>query len=179
MTKQEIIDRINSIDKQALTNAVYSIESANPITVFTQNNVWVEWSGMYGTRHAHIAPKSRATRENLLAVYYAILDEIVCQDGLEAIRGIDAEYVPDWWENAQTEKQAAEPVMVYASRIREIVGECGGYREKEIMANSHEITRGETWNNEHKVIYITETAAQPDGYKNGFAVDIVTRSICG
>lgn len=100
MKKQEIIDRINSIDKQALTNAVYSIESANPITVFTQNNVWVEWSGMYGTRHAHIAPKSRATRENLLTVYYAILDEIVCQDGLEAIRGIDAEYVPDWWEDS-------------------------------------------------------------------------------
>lgn len=76
-------------------------------------------------------------------------------------------------------KQAAEPVTEYASRIRKIVRECGGYREREIMANSHEITRGETWNNEHKVIYITETAAQPDGYKNGFAVDIVTRSICG
>nr|DAU28080.1 MAG TPA: hypothetical protein [Caudoviricetes sp.] len=100
MTKQEIIDRINNIDKQALTNAVYTIESANPVTVLTQNNVWVEWSGLYGTRHAHIAPKSRATRENLLAVYYAVLDEIVCQDGLEAIRGIDAEYVPEWWEDA-------------------------------------------------------------------------------
>lgn len=100
MTKQEIIDRINSINEQTLTRAVYTIESANPVTVFTQNNVWVEWSGMYGTRHARIALKSRATRENLLAVYYAILDEIVCQDGLEAIRGIDSEYVPDWWENA-------------------------------------------------------------------------------
>lgn len=100
MTKQEIIDRINSIDKQTLTRAVHTIESANPVTAFTQNNVWVEWSGMYGTRNARITPKSRATRENLLAVYYAILDEIVCQDGLEAIRGIDSEYVPDWWENA-------------------------------------------------------------------------------
>lgn len=100
MKKQEIIDRINSIDKQALTNAVYTIESANPVTVFAQNNVWVEQSGMYGARHAHITPKSRATRENLLAVYYAILDEIACQDGLEAIRGIDAEYVPEWWEDA-------------------------------------------------------------------------------
>lgn len=58
MTKQEIIDRINSIDKQALTRAVYTIESANPITAFTQNNVWVEWSGLYGTRHAHITPKA-------------------------------------------------------------------------------------------------------------------------
>lgn len=100
MTKQEIVDRINNINKQMLTNAVYTIESANPITVFTQNNVWVEWWGLYGARHARITPKSRATRENLLTVYYAILDEIVCQDGLEAIRGIDAEYVPEWWEDA-------------------------------------------------------------------------------
>ena len=179
MTKQEIIDRINNIDKQALTNAVYTIESANPVTVFARNNVWVEWSGMYGTRHAHIAPKSRATRENLLAVYYAILDEIVCQDGLEAIRGIDAEYVPDWLENAQTEKQAAEPVTEYAYKIREIVRKCGGYREREIMTNSHEITRGETWNSEHKVVYVTEKAAQEGGHRNGFAVDLVTGSICG
>lgn len=100
MTKQEIIDRINSINEQTLTRAVYTIESANPITVLTKNNVWVEWSGLYGTRHARITPKSRATRENLLAVYYAVLDEIVCQDGLDAIRGIDAEYVPEWWEDA-------------------------------------------------------------------------------
>lgn len=76
-------------------------------------------------------------------------------------------------------KQAAEPVTVYASKIREIVRKCGGYREKEIMANSHEITRGETWNNEHKVIYVTEKAVQEDGYSNGFAVDLVTGSICG
>ena len=76
-------------------------------------------------------------------------------------------------------KQAAEPVMKYASTIQVIVRKCGGNREKEIMKNPHEITLGETWNNEHKVIYITETTVQPDGYKNGFAVDIVTRSICG
>lgn len=67
----------------------------------------------------------------------------------------------------------------YAAQVRAIVRRCGGSREKEVMRNSHEMTQGETWNKEHKVIYITETKAQPDGYKNGFAVDIVTRSICG
>lgn len=67
----------------------------------------------------------------------------------------------------------------YAAQVRAIVKRCGANREKEIMRNTHEMTRGETWNSEHKVIYITETTAQPDGYKNGFAVDIVTRSICG
>lgn len=74
---------------------------------------------------------------------------------------------------------AAEPVTAYAATIKKIVRKCGGYREREILSNPHEMTQGETWNNEHKVIYITETTAQPDGYKNGFAVDIVTCSICG
>lgn len=67
----------------------------------------------------------------------------------------------------------------YTAQVRAIVKMCGANREKEIMRNPHEMTQGETWNNDHKVIYITETTAQPDGYKNGFAVDIVTRSICG
>lgn len=67
----------------------------------------------------------------------------------------------------------------YAAQVRAIVRRCGANHEKEVMRNPHEMTQGETWNNEHKVIYITETTAQPDGYKNGFAVDIVTCSICG
>lgn len=67
----------------------------------------------------------------------------------------------------------------YAAQVRAIVRRCGATREKEIMRNPHEMTRGETWNTAHKVIYVTETTAQPDGYKNGFAVDLVTRSICG
>lgn len=67
----------------------------------------------------------------------------------------------------------------YAAQVREIVRKCGGYREKEVMNKPHTVTRGETWNNEHKVIYVIEKAVQKDGYRNGFAVDIVTRSICG
>lgn len=63
-------------------------------------------------------------------------------------------------------------------RVKQIVKKWGGYREPDIMSKPHTLTRG-TWNSEHKVIYITETAAQPDGHKNGFAVDIVTGSICG
>lgn len=43
----------------------------------------------------------------------------------------------------------------------------------------HEMTRGETWDTDHRVICVTETTAQPDGHKNGFSVDIVTQSICG
>lgn len=67
----------------------------------------------------------------------------------------------------------------YAAQVQAIVKRCGANREKEVMRNPHEMTRGETWNNAHKVIHVTETTAQPDGHKNGFAVDIVTQSICG
>lgn len=67
----------------------------------------------------------------------------------------------------------------YAAQVQAIVRRFGANREKTIMRNPHEMTRGETWNTTHKVILVTETTAQPDGYKNGFAVDLVTRSICG
>ena len=67
----------------------------------------------------------------------------------------------------------------YYEQVKTIVKKWGGFREKEIMKKPHTVTRGETWNNEHKVIYITEKESQADGYKNGFAVDIVTHSICG
>lgn len=67
----------------------------------------------------------------------------------------------------------------YAAHVQAIVRRCGANREKEVMRNPHEMTQGETWNSAHKVIYVIETSAQPDGHKNGFAVDLVTRSICG
>lgn len=67
----------------------------------------------------------------------------------------------------------------YAAQVRAIVRRCGANREKAVMRNPHEMTRGETWNNSHKVIHVIETTAQPGGHKNGFAVDLVTRSICG
>ena len=67
----------------------------------------------------------------------------------------------------------------YAATIRAIVSRCGGYREKEDLRNPHTLERGETWNDSHKVIYILPVAEESDGYRSGFAVDIVTRSICG
>lgn len=102
MTKQEIIDRINSINPETLTHAVNAIQRSNPINAITKNLVWPTWHHIQseGVRYVTIEPKSRATKENLLAVYYAVLDEIVCRDGLEAIREIDVKYVPDWWEDA-------------------------------------------------------------------------------
>lgn len=72
----------------------------------------------------------------------------------------------------------ATKFFIYAA-MKDIVKTQGGYREKEILANPHTIERGETWNEYHKVLNVTETNPQPDGYRNGFAVDLVTKSICG
>lgn len=102
MTKQEIIDRINSINPETLSHAVNAIQRSSPINALTRNLVLTTWHHIQSRCicYVTIEPKSRATKENLLAVYYAVLDEIVCQDGLDAIRGTDAEYVPEWWEDA-------------------------------------------------------------------------------
>lgn len=67
----------------------------------------------------------------------------------------------------------------YAAIIRAIVSRCGGHREKSVLRNPHTLEQGETWNDSHKVIYILPVQEDPDGYRAGFAVDIVTRSICG
>ena len=60
-----------------------------------------------------------------------------------------------------------------------IVRRRGGYREKSILSVSHIIERDETWNDSHKVLNVLESAPQADGYRAGFAVDLVTGSIVG
>ena len=67
----------------------------------------------------------------------------------------------------------------YENIIKSIVSNQGGYREKEVMKNPHIYKQGGTWNNDHKVIDIVGTEADTDGHKDSFAVDIVTKSICG
>ena len=69
--------------------------------------------------------------------------------------------------------------MYYRTIVAYVVNTKGGYREKEIMEKPHTYEQSETWNDQHKVIDILEAEADKDGHKNGFAVDIVTKSICG
>ena len=66
----------------------------------------------------------------------------------------------------------------YKDIISNIVRREGGYREKDIWEKPHTMRKGETWNEAHKVIYILTLKPEKDGYFPGFAVDIVTRSIC-
>lgn len=64
-------------------------------------------------------------------------------------------------------------------RINHIVKTYGGFREKDIMSKPHTIERSETWNENHKVFNVLEAEPQFDGRRNGFSVDLVTRTICG
>lgn len=68
---------------------------------------------------------------------------------------------------------------MYEGTVRTIVRLYGGYREHAIMAQEHTIEKSETWNEHHKVINVLAKQQQPDGYREGFAVDIVTMSIVG
>lgn len=67
---------------------------------------------------------------------------------------------------------------MHAATVRGIIRRQGGYRERDILNHPHTIERG-TWTTEHKVVEILATTPDPDGYRPGFAVDIVTRSIVG
>ena len=67
----------------------------------------------------------------------------------------------------------------YIDRINSIVSRNGGFREKDILSRPHTMEKGETWNAYHKVVNVLEREPQSDGYRNGFAVDLVTGDICG
>lgn len=67
----------------------------------------------------------------------------------------------------------------YKGIISAIVRRDGGYREREIWKKPHTMERSETWNNLHKVVNILAAEPEEYGYFPGFAVDLVTGSICG
>lgn len=71
-----------------------------------------------------------------------------------------------------------EYTKIYANTIKRIVNRDGGNREKEIISKPFTVEKS-TWNNEHKVLDIISIEEEEDGYRNGFQIDIVTKSICG
>ena len=68
---------------------------------------------------------------------------------------------------------------MYKGHVEMIVKRFGGLRECTILKNPHTIEKSGTWNNEHKVLNVLERNPGADGYRAGFQVDLVTRSICG
>ena len=67
---------------------------------------------------------------------------------------------------------------IHAATVAGIIRRNGGYRERDLLNHPHTIERG-TWTTEHKVVEILATTPDPDGYRPGCAVDLVTRSIVG
>lgn len=62
--------------------------------------------------------------------------------------------------------------------IAPIVAKFGGNRERTIWDDCFCI-RSETWSNEHKVVECLSLQADPDGHRDAFMVDLVTKRICG
>lgn len=67
----------------------------------------------------------------------------------------------------------------YKSIVSAVVRCEGGYREREIYKKPHTMEQGETWNDARKVVNVLAMEPDEDGYFPGFAVDLVTKSICG
>lgn len=67
----------------------------------------------------------------------------------------------------------------YLSAIKKIVKKHGGTRENDILNDKFILESTETWNDEHKVINVVRIQPDDDGHRPGFAVDLVTGSICG
>ncbi len=63
--------------------------------------------------------------------------------------------------------------------IKSIVEKYGGYREKNVFKQSPFLLRTGTWSNEHRVVHVVSSVAEPDGHRDSFDCDVVTGCICG
>lgn len=113
MKKAEIVERINSIDLEMLNIAVHAICASNPINPISANH------GVITSRCGSVTRlgfTTRATKANMEAVYYSILDRIVCCWDLETAHEIDPDYTPTWAiqidpEDATPTREEVEAVL--------------------------------------------------------------------
>ena len=66
-----------------------------------------------------------------------------------------------------------------AAIVKDITVTNGGARERNIFHEPHELIKGRTWNDDHKVVTIVTTYRDSDNHADSYDVDIVTRTICG
>lgn len=76
-------------------------------------------------------------------------------------------------------KDRAETELGLRQEVGKIVQKCGGFREQKVWAEKNTILRDETWNKDHKVVNVLSLTPEADGYRSGFQVDLVAKSICG
>lgn len=92
----------------------------------------------------------------------------------------------DWIAyNSEEERDDLRSIWLYCKgrmdgfKVSSIVAKQGGFRERKVLSEKHEIVRDETWNDDHKVVNVLSCVPEEDGYRSGFQVDLVTNSICG
>lgn len=109
MTKAEIITIIHNMPQEYKDVACYHIHRSNPVNDFVRNragachNEGRGWSVYFS---------SRATKENLLNVLQAMLDEIAVHFGTDAARAVYAGYLPAWAAEPAAEPAAGQLVSV-------------------------------------------------------------------
>lgn len=159
---------MNNPITEAITEAITGRAPAHTVTVTWTN----------GTRATYSAAMLDMLRTDPAAI------DIQDDDTGEII------YIkPDPAEGHTTEQKEEENTMSntpftpveaaqHAATAAGIIRRKGGYRERDIINHPHTVERG-TWTTEHKVVEILATTPDPDGYRPGCAVDIVTRAIVG
>ena len=68
--------------------------------------------------------------------------------------------------------------LLAIEKIKNVVNQSGGYREKHIFNNPCIIEK-DMWTKAHKVYHVYELTLDKDGHRDGFLVDVVTNTICG
>lgn len=157
-------------------------------------------AGRLIVRAFHFTSRTRKADAQSFAewLHWAIFGEYPVEETeteeTEPVTLAPAEDAQVWDENGETvtpdtEEEEKEETMrnnftpaeaaMHAATVRGIIRRQGGYRERDIITHPHTVERGETWNAEHKVVNIISTTPDPDGYRPGCAVDIVTRAIVG
>ena len=72
-----------------------------------------------------------------------------------------------------------DAVVIIEEEAAKIINRAGGFREKEILKNGCYFQVSETWNDEHKIVVLTEKQRDTDGHANACAVDLITGKITG
>lgn len=98
----------------------------------------------------------------------------------EAYKGFDSLKINRPHARPLTKGQKINVLMNNAEyACKRIIAKEASARELEIIRKGAFMAKGETWNDDHKVIEILATKADLDGYFPGFQIDLVTETICG
>lgn len=126
------------------------------------------WDENYPGKWVYVVSKITGINEKAQLTYY------------EAYTGFNSLVFPPPNAKHLTSGQKINVLMNNAEyACKRVIAIHGSAREKEFIRKGSFMAKGSTWNDDHKVVNILSTKADPDGYFPGFQIDIVTESICG